>query len=742
MNHHFWKNLNPFSIIQTILRYFDAIPFSIYQFSNRRLFMRLSVFAIVTFLTAIGIHTTVAQSATPRSPVVLISLDGATPRFVEEYLQKGILKPNQGLGLLKSRGVVADRNITCNPSLTAACHVSIGSGATTAKTDVVSNNFHLVASPFRQNISGFAAPIGGYSIDANGVSQSATPTAEPIWIKLRQNGKKVVAATFPGADGVDIRLTSAPTSPLLQSAKERTVDYTVPFGAFAGLSARGFSLTRSDFKPASESTIAQLTAVGKSSYSPVLQTSLEQVTVGGASFDLQAAALDTSDDRQTNYDTIVFFDAKLGIQVGGSLPSTGSAFVQAKLKKSSPFYFEGSSSKAGTAFYVSRLTPDLSTVRLVRYSANSIPRNAAVLADVDDINNNVGFWAPQPDFRITQRSGVGLNAFPDKELEDIYEDQVQTFTDYQTRVALRAIAKNPDADLVLLYFEQPDGSEHQFLAIDPRQATDPTNPYSINGGQDAAKVARYATYVQRAYRVADRAVQQVIRAVGTRGGIPRRNIIVVSDHGFSPFHTSVNLTAYLTSKGFDSSKVRAITSGPATNIYINLQGREPDGTVSRDEYVTLQQQVVQALKELVDTNPNYASDQPIFDKVYARPLPQDSSDRAFGLGTNEFIAQDSGDVFATMAEGYNFDGTQSPAIPRLGDGSSVTGFLSVPSFYGAHGYDPEKLNMSAIFFAAGPDIDQGTFKQVRNIDVVPTIDRLLGVESAPTVQGQALKLKS
>ncbi|WP_446878421.1 alkaline phosphatase family protein [Phormidesmis sp. 146-33] len=742
MNNHFWENLNPSSIIQRISRYIRVILSSIVRPSNFRLFRRLLAFAIVTFLIAIGIHTTVAQSATRQSPVVLISLDGATPRFVEEYLQKGILKPNQGLGLLKSRGVVAERNITCNPSLTAACHVSIGAGATTAKTNVVANSFHLVASPFRQNISGFAAPIGGYSIDANGVSQSATPTAEPIWIRLRQNGKKVVAATFPGADGADIRLTTAPTSPLLQSAKERTVDYTVPFGAFAGLSARGFSLTRSDFQPASEPTIAQLTAVNKVSYSPVLQTSLEQVTVGGASFDLQAAALDTSNDRQTNYDTIVFFDAKLGIQVGGSLPSTGSAFVQAKLKKSSPFYFEGSSNKAGTAFYVSRLTPDLSTVRLVRYSANAIPRNAAVLADVDDINNNVGFWAPQPDFRIPQRSAVGLNAFPDRELEDIYEDLVQTFTDYQTRVALRAIAKNPDADLVLLYFEQPDGSEHQFLTIDPRQATDPTDPNSINGGQDAAKVARYATYVQRAYRVADRALQQVIRAVGTRGGIPRRNIIVVSDHGFSPFHTSVNLTPYLTSKGFDPTKVRAITSGPATNIYINLQGREPDGTVSREEYVTLQQQIVQALQELVDTNPNYAKNQPIFDKIYPRPLPQDGSDRPFGLGTNEFIAQDSGDVFATMAEGYNFDGTQTPSIPRLGDNSSVTGFLSVPSFYGAHGYNPEKLNMSAVFFAAGPDIDQGSLKQVRNIDVVPTIDRLLGIESAPTVQGQALKLKS
>lgn len=725
-------------------------PFNqILKLVERKFTRRLLTFFLVTSFVAIAIHSAVAQSVSPRSQVVLISLDGATPRFIDEYLKKGILDSNKGLGLLKSRGVVARRNITCNPSLTAACHTTIHSGATVARHDVVANSFHLVASPFRQNISGFAAPIGGYTIDETGVTQSATPTAEPIWIKLRQNGKKVVAATFPGADGADIRLTNAPTSPIIQSAKERTVDYTVPFGGFAGLSARGFSLTAADFTPAPASIAQQLTAAGQTSYSPVVQkTSLEQFTVGGVAYDIQVAAIDTSNDRQVNYDTLVFFDAKLGIQSGAvSLPSTGAAVVKAARKKSSLFYLEGSANKAGTSFYVSTLAPDLSTVRLVRYAANSIPRNPAVLADVDDINQNVGFWAPQPDFRITQRVGVGLANFTDAELESIYEDQVRTFVDYQTRVALRAIAKNPDADLVMLYIEQPDGSEHQFLTIDARQATNPSDPNSIGEGQDEAKVARYEAYVQTAYRVADRAVQRIINAVGTRNGIPKRNIIVVSDHGFAPFHTAVNLNAFLASKGFDSTKVRAITSGPAVNIYINLQGREPDGTVGREEYIALQQQVVRALKELVDTNPLYVKgdSRRVFDNIYARPVKNDRAKdgtSTFGLATTEFIGQDSGDVFATLNEGYNFDGTQTPSVPRSGDSAAVAAVFSVPSFYGAHGYDPKKSNMSAIFFAAGPDINRGTLGQVRNTDIAPTINRLLGVKSAPTVQGSALKLKS
>ena len=239
-------------------------------------------------------------------------------------------------------------------------------------------------------------------------------------------------------------------------------------------------------------------------------------------------------------------------------------------------------------------------------------------------------------------------------------------------------------------------------------------------------------------------MQQIIEAVGTnKRGRPNSNIIVVSDHGFAPFHTAVSLNNYLSSLGFDNTKVRAITSGPAVNIYINLQGREPDGTVSKAEYVTLQQQLVNALAKFTDTNPNYTAGSKsvaIFDKIYARPIPNDPSDRNFGLDTSEFIGQDSGDVFAIMRLGYNFDGTQTPVVQRLGDSASETPLLSVPNFYGAHGYDPELPEMSAIFYAAGPDIGTGTIKRVRNIDIAPTILQILGVQPAPTVEGDPVNL--
>jgi hypothetical protein len=698
---------------------------------------------------ALLVPLVVADVAAAAPRVIVISLDGATPRLVEEYTDAGALDRKRGLGRLAARGLSARQNVTVNPSLTAPAHIAIATGSSAAHNDIPANTFHLVASPLTSTVSGFGAPIGGYLIDGpHGPAESAAVTAEPLWLALRAAGKTVVTATFPGGDGVDVRVPGDPSATIVQPAAERTVDFTVPFGAFGGLGAQGFTLAAADFSAAPATTTAQLAAAGRTSFSPVVEktTPLETFTVGGASFTIRVAALDTSDDGAVNYDTLVFFDTTLGIAPGPfAPPSTGPAYVKAADQRSALFYLEGSSTRAGTSFYVTHLAPDLSAVRLARMSANFIPRNPAVLADVDDINAAVGFWAPQPDFRIPERLSPGFAAFPDPELEAIYEDLVTSFVDYQTRVALRAMANTPDADLVMIYIEQPDGSGHQFLLTDRRQPTSISDPGSIGSGQDQSKIARYRGYLQRAYRVANEAVQRIVDAVGTDDhGRPRSNVFAVSDHGFAPFHTAVNLNAYLASRGFNTSAVRAITSGPAANIYINLAGRERNGTVTPTEYVVLQRQIAEALAELQDTNPNYSAGgrpAPVFDRIHERPVPDDPNDPSLGRATTAVIGQDSGDVFALLRLGYNFDGIQGAGIVRKDDPPVATPVLSLPNFYGAHGYEPARREMSAIFYAAGPDIRSGRLARVRNIDLAPTIARLLGVEPAPTVDGRALPVR-
>jgi len=129
----------------------------------------------VSFLISAVLCT--SAYATPK--VVLISLDGATPRIVDQLNASGQLNPNEGINLLRAKGFSAQQNITIAPSLTAAAHIAIATGSIAAANDVVSNTFHLVASPFTFNISGFSAPIGGYLID--GPAQSPELTAVPLW---------------------------------------------------------------------------------------------------------------------------------------------------------------------------------------------------------------------------------------------------------------------------------------------------------------------------------------------------------------------------------------------------------------------------------------------------------------------------------------------------------------------------------------------------------------------------------
>src|SRR5262245_45646391 len=199
--------------------------------------------------------------------VVVISLDGARADVVQSFLDSGVLDKNVGLGRLDTHGVVARQNITLTPSLTAVAHIGITTGSSSAMNDIPSNTFHPVAASIGTSISGFAAPIGGYSLSPLG--ESPAPTAEPLWVRLRQAGKKVVTATWPGSDGADIRIAGT----VVQSATPtRVVDYTVPFGAFGGLSARGFALTTANFSPASPPVVSQLAAAGHVSYSPVQVT--------------------------------------------------------------------------------------------------------------------------------------------------------------------------------------------------------------------------------------------------------------------------------------------------------------------------------------------------------------------------------------------------------------------------------------------------------------------------------------
>jgi hypothetical protein len=121
-------------------------------------------------------------------------------------------------------------------------HIEIATGSTAVHNDIPSNTFQAIVGPITSSLSGFAAPIGGYRV--NPLGPSPQPTALPLWVPLRQQGKKAITATWPGGDGADISINNTVVQP---AQPIRVTDYTVPFGAFGGIGAQGFSLSRMNF---------------------------------------------------------------------------------------------------------------------------------------------------------------------------------------------------------------------------------------------------------------------------------------------------------------------------------------------------------------------------------------------------------------------------------------------------------------------------------------------------------------
>ena len=170
-----------------------------------------------------------------------------------------------------------------------------------------------------------------------------------------------------------------------------------------------------------------------------------------------------------------------------------------------------------------------------------------------------------------------------------------------------------DQQLFVEVFSFTDRIGHLFWRF-----IDPKHPL-----YDAAKAARYAPEIEKAYVRMDDIVGKAMAALG-----PEDLLIVCSDHGFSSFRRGVNYNTWLVRNGYmtlrgaegsartledlfdrggeslfrnvDWSRTKAYAMGLG-NIYINLQGREPQGIVRPgEEYDRVVRGIKEGLEALVD----------------------------------------------------------------------------------------------------------------------------------------------
>lgn len=196
----------------------------------------------------------------------------------------------------------------------------------------------------------------------------------------------------------------------------------------------------------------------------------------------------------------------------------------------------------------------------------------------------------------------------------------------------------------------------------------------------------------------DSCVEKLVAAVKEAGLENRTTFLVVADHGFKAYRNQINPAVALKAAGLEG-KVFVMPEGGTAFVYID----EKDATALIPK-VRGALSGVEGIDRIIGAG-----------EFPGLGLPNPEQDRQFGQ------------LLLSAKDGYSFSGAT---------GGPVT--AAVPQTGGSHGYLASDPDMNPIFIASGPGVGRrGTLGVVSNLDLAPTIAKLLGV-SLPSAKGKAL----
>ena len=255
------------------------------------------------------------------------------------------------------------------------------------------------------------------------------------------------------------------------------------------------------------------------------------------------------------------------------------------------------------------------------------------------------------------------------------------------------LATENDWDVLMVETHAPDYASHFFLS----QADE------ISGASEET-VHRCREGLRRTYQSVDRMIGQIAELADDD-----TVVLICADHGGTPNQfRAVDIEKVLEETGFivrledgkiDLTKTRALNVG-LVHVFINLIGREPNGIVAAEAYEATQREIIAALH------------------AYRDP---ETGRHPFSLA-----------VTREDAEMLNLHGN------LVGD----VVYALRPEFDGAHGKQLPSVSFGiggqhSTFILSGAGVRQGVAleRQVRVVDVAPTLCYLLGLPMPANVEG-------
>lgn len=215
---------------------------------------------------------------------------------------------------------------------------------------------------------------------------------------------------------------------------------------------------------------------------------------------------------------------------------------------------------------------------------------------------------------------------------------------------------------------------------------------------------RYGSHTLAAYTAlshADAKVGRLIEATRRAGIYDRTTFIIVSDHGFRTYNRRIAPNALLAQKGLAKSAF-VISEGGTAMVYVTKKEGKAQTVATLRQLFT----GVEGIKRIIGP-----------EEFAALGYPDPAKEPRMA------------DLVLATGDSYSFS--------AAGTGEAVV-VMPVDAAAGAHGYLHDDPYMQAIFIASGRGIRKGVaLADISNLDVAPTVARLLGV-ALPDTEGKPL----
>ena len=699
-----------------------------------------AVLAIAAFVPIVAAQATTGggtHHGRISDKILFFASDGLRQDAVAKYAKQGVVP---GFEWMLKQGAFASNNglLTEAPPNTGAGWFTLATGAWPGVHGSTNNTFHINGTTFANSTSAFGAVN---VLQAETIAQAAERGGKKVaqieWAGGRSGsiqGPTLDFRNFRSVRGVTTNYISP--SDLEQNVRAFGVQFDHPAG-FAG---------QAPYPQAAPSPATGWTNVPASfTTAQEMRMAVRDTLTGTDKYGLNAYIYDSTNDGKTNYDRVLFSRSKDGgADKVADLKQGELGDVKVTIQETGAL-----NGKTGAMLVkVERLTGDLSQVRLFHTSVTR------AIATWPNWQGEPGFTGSFEDFVAERFPSSQAGDFAVLEAGIVSEEtyvQQQQYWETSYHPLIKYVLDTYKPDLALVGYPGTDEIQHQFLGLVtkklPNGAKNPAyDDVEVNGTPDN-RVKQREAFIREAYEGADATMRLAQEHMHHHG----LDTFVSSDHGFAPQFLAIDGSKPLVDLGLLSrpqtsncrtavgetiGKAKACWAGGALQIYLNLTGRDPAGgglqQIPATEEAATVAKIKAAYEALEDPNDWTGDNQPegwdvidrVFTKAQARYIPNGANSTADMAHPTR-----TGDVVAFSFPPYQFD-AQTPGT-----------LIARSQFFGQHGYVPDvqdldsNTNMRATFLAQGPEIEGGRKRDVRSIDLAPTIAFLLDIPAPQQSQG-------